>query len=74
MIVPPRGSKPEISRGPSGSNSPSTRPFQPSRTPTTSPPRTMIRRPVARMTAFSPGQSPPPVSTPTRIVASYERS
>src|SRR5262245_41712271 len=67
MIVPPRGSRPEISRGPSGSNSPSTSPFQPSWMPTSSWPRSMTRRPTARMTAFSPGQSPPPVRTPTRI-------
>ena len=55
----------QISRGPSGSKSPSTSPFQPSRTPITSPPPVITRRPTARMTAFNPGQSPPPVKTPT---------
>ena len=42
-------------------------PRQPSRTPTTSCPRDHDRRATARMTAFRPGQSPPPVSTPIRI-------
>ena len=37
-IVPPRGRRPEISRGPSGSKIPSTRPRQPSRMPTISHP------------------------------------
>src|SRR5213082_326142 len=73
MIVPPRGSNPEISRGPSGSNNPSTSPRQPSRTPRNSCPRTMTRRPTARITAFKPGQSPPPVNTPTFTPQSYER-
>ena len=47
--------------------SPSTSPRQPSRTPTTSQPRPSERRVTARMTAFSPGQSPPPVRIPTRF-------
>ena len=42
-------------------------PRQPSRTPTTSCPRDHERRATARMTAFRPGQSPPPVSTPICI-------
>ena len=67
MIVPPRGRIPEISRGPSGWKSCSTIPRQPSRTPITSCPRDHDRRATARMTAFSPGQSPPPVSTPIFI-------
>jgi hypothetical protein len=65
MIVPPRGRIPEISRGPSGSNTPSTSPRQPSRTPRTSSPRVKERRATARMTALRPGQSPPPVRIPT---------
>ena len=72
MIVPPRGRIPEISRGPSGSISPSTSPFQPARTPSTSCPLANDLRPTARMTAFRPGQSPPPVSTPIRIASAYE--
>src|SRR5438132_9636851 len=65
-IVPPRGRMPEISRRPSGSSWFSTRPRQPALTPTTSWPRSSERRATARMTAFRPGQSPPPVRTPTR--------
>ena len=43
-------------------------PFQPSRNPTRSSPcSTSPLRTTARMTALSPGQSPPPVSSPTRI-------
>src|SRR5207247_7409702 len=57
--------RPEISRGPSGSNFASTSPRHPSRTPSTSCPRENDRRATARITAFRPGQSPPPVSTPT---------
>ena len=68
MIVPPRGRMPEISRGPSGSSWSSTSPRQPARTPMTSWPRSSERRATARITAFSPGQSPPPVRTPTRTV------
>src|SRR4029079_14316955 len=37
--------------------------------PITSPPCVSTRRLTARMTAFRPGQSPPPVSIPTRITA-----
>ena len=61
MIVPPRGRIPEISRGPSCSSLPSTSPRQPSRTPIDLPAARCSRRVTARMTAFSPGQSPPPV-------------
>src|SRR5918996_3014024 len=66
-MVPPRGRIPEIARASSGVNVPSTIPRQPSRTPTTSCPRSRERRVTARMTAFSPGQSPPPVRIPTRF-------
>ena len=69
-IVPPRGRIPETSRRPSGSTIPSTSPRQPSRTPTTSQPRSSARRVTARMTAFSPGQSPPPVRIPSLATAS----
>ena len=67
MIVPPRGRIPEISGRPSGWNSRSTMPRHPSRTPTTSSPRCHERRATARITAFRPGQSPPPVRTPMRM-------
>src|SRR5439155_10980748 len=65
--VPPRGRIPEIRSGPSGPASPSTSPRQPSRTPTTSQLRSNDLRATARMTAFRPGQSPPPVNMPTRF-------
>ena len=42
-----------------------TRPRQPSRMPTQEPPSLAIRCTTARITAFRPGQSPPPVSKPT---------
>src|SRR4051794_15549460 len=67
MIVPPRGRIPEICAGPSGSKTCSTIPRQPSRTPITSWPFAQDRRATARITAFRPGQSPPPGSTPIRI-------
>ena len=55
-IVPPRGRSPEISRGPSGSKTPSTSPRQPERTPTTNRARAENeRRATARITAFNPG-------------------
>src|SRR5207249_11590586 len=54
-------------RGPSGSSSSSTSPRHPSRTPKTSYPRWNDLRPTARITALSPGQSPPPVRMPIRF-------
>ena len=42
-------------------------PRQPFSTPTVSCPSSHSRRQTARITAFRPGQSPPPVSIPTRI-------
>src|SRR5262245_16880990 len=57
---------PETSRRPSGAKIPSVRPFQPLRTATISWPRSVERRTTARMTALSPGQSPPPVRIPIR--------
>ena len=56
---------PRPRRSPSGSNRPSWGPRQPSRTPTISRAASQQRRITARMAAFSPGQSPPPVSTAT---------
>ena len=55
--------------GPRLRNWPSTSPRQPCSTPTTSSPASNARRATARMTAFSPGQSPPPVRIPIRIAA-----
>ena len=47
---------------------PSSTPFHPSRNPTSSSPYTRSPlRATARITAFSPGQSPPPVSMATRM-------
>src|SRR5581483_7473913 len=67
MIVPPFGRIPEISSQPSGLRSPSIAPRQPFRTPNVSCPSSQSRRQTARITGFSPGQSPPPVSIPTRM-------
>src|SRR3954469_22071764 len=65
MIVPPRGRIPETSRSARSRNSPSTSPRQPSRMPTESQPAASASRTTARITALSPGQSPPPVRMPT---------
>ncbi len=67
MIVPPFGRIPEISSQPSGLRFPSIIPRQPLRTPNVSWPSSQSRRHTARITGFRPGQSPPPVSIPTRI-------
>ena len=68
-IVPPRGRMPRTCGMPSGVVTPSSGPFQPSRNPTNSKPYSVTPlRTTARMTALRPGQSPPPVSTPTRMV------
>src|SRR5215467_13703170 len=68
-IVPPRGRMPRTAGMSSGTVSPSSGPRQPSRKPMNSYPNSVTpRRTTARMTAFRPGQSPPPVSTPTRIL------
>src|SRR5215470_7265881 len=67
-IVPPRGRMPRTAGMSSGTVSPSSGPRQPSRKPMNSYPNSVTpRRTTARITAFRPGQSPPPVSTPTRI-------
>src|SRR6478736_4166249 len=69
-MVPPRGRMPRTCGMPSSLVVPSSGPFQPSRKPTNSKPYSLTPlRTTARMTAFRPGQSPPPVSTPTRMSA-----
>src|SRR5215471_2792342 len=72
MIVPPRGRIPETCEGPRSSKIGSTSPRQPSRTATTSQPSASARRTTARMTALSPGQSPPPVRIPTLFAIDTE--
>ena len=70
-IVPPRGRMPRTCATPSSVVTFSSGPRQPSRKPTNSKPYSVTPlRTMARMTAFRPGQSPPPVSTPTRMVLS----
>src|SRR5439155_7922474 len=64
MIVPPRGRIPETCAGPRSRKLPSTRPRQPSSTATQSQPSASEARTTARITAFRPGQSPPPVNMP----------
>src|SRR5438067_6160051 len=67
-IVPPRGRMPLTDSIVSSSQTFSIGPRQPSRNPRIECPwRSMPLRTTARMTAFSPGQSPPPVRTPMRI-------
>src|SRR5690348_6871741 len=67
-IVPPRGGMPRTACTSSGTVSPSSGPRQPSRNPTNSRPYSCTPlRTTARITAFKPGQSPPPVRTPTRM-------
>ena len=73
MIVPPRGRIPDTCLGPSSISRPSIRPCQPSRMPTTSFPSASLRRTTARVTAFSPGQSPPPLRIPTRATSASWR-
>src|SRR4051794_4564995 len=71
-IVPPRGRMPRTSGMPSGIVSLSSGPRQPSRKPTNSCPYMPAPlRTTARMTAFNPGQSPPPVSTPIRMARHF---
>ena len=67
-IVPPRGRMPRTAWMSRGIVSPSSGPRHPSRNPTNSRPYSCTPlRTTARITAFSPGQSPPPVRTPTRM-------
>src|SRR5512138_112744 len=70
-IVPPRGSRPRVLSEFSTTAFPSIRPLQPSEKPVNS--SAYVFSPLrtrARITAFNPGASPPPVRTPTRIMAS----
>ena len=68
MMVPPWGSVARNASTSSGMEPPSITPRHPSKKPTISSPwaRSPLRT-TARITALSPGQSPPPVSMPTRI-------
>ncbi len=67
-IVPPRGRMPRTACTSRGIVSPSSGPRHPSRNPTNSRPYSCTPlRTTARITAFKPGQSPPPVRTPTRM-------
>ncbi len=73
-IVPPRGRIPRVDSTVRSSWTPSRGPRQPSRNPTISCLWSSIPlRTIARMTAFSPGQSPPPVSTPIRTESKIQR-
>src|SRR5207244_3582285 len=63
-IVPPRWSIPETEYRVSGSTSPVTNPAQPFFTPSIGIFSIIARRTAARITAFNPGQSPPPVNIP----------
>ena len=68
-MVPPRVRMPLTSRVLSGRTRSSMRPWKPSSMPTTSMPYFQMAVFVtARMTALSPGQSPPPVRTPIRLM------
>src|SRR5215211_8233 len=67
-IVPPRGRMPFVASAVSSRPSPASTPAQPYVKPWNSKPWASIpRRTTPRMTAFNPGQSPPPVRTPTRM-------
>ena len=67
-IVPPRGKMPASRATVSSVERFSSTPSHASRNPTTESPKSLIAlRVTARITAFRPGQSPPPVSTPILI-------
>ena len=69
-IVPPRWRMPRTASRSSGRSCPSMRPSHPSRIPTTSAPcRPAARAVTPRITAFSPGQSPPAVRIASRFIA-----
>ena len=69
-IVPPRGRMPTVLCRSSSIASSSSTPAQPWRKPRKEcSPRARPLRTAARITAFSPGQSPPPVSRPMRVIA-----
>src|SRR6267378_6491728 len=66
-IVPPRWRIPEVLSWVSSKKSPARTPAQPLRKPAISNPCALMpRRTTARITALSPGQSPPPVRMPMR--------
>src|SRR5687767_3126369 len=72
-IVPPRWRIPRTASRSSGRSRPSISPSQPSRIPTTSAPCLPIARAVTlRITALSPGQSPPAVRIPSRFTSVQE--
>ena len=69
-IVPPRCRIPRVDATDNDMVWSSTRPLQPCRIPMNSWPYSRSpRRTSARITAFRPGQSPPPVSTPILMAA-----
>src|SRR3954463_15766982 len=70
-IVPPRCRIPRAVTGSSTIVSSSRTPRHPSWNPTNVTSRCAPVRTIARITAFNPGQSPPPVSTPKRMQAPY---
>src|SRR4051794_8121263 len=73
-IVPPRGRMPRVVSTSSVIVRFSIGPFQPSRNPRNSWPYVSLPlRTAARITALSPGQSPPPVSIPIRMPGSLYR-
>ena len=67
-MVPPREMMSSVPSAVRSTELFSTSPRQPSRNPTVVPPRLALVRTTARITAFSPGQSPPPVKAPIFIV------
>ncbi len=68
-IVPPLGRIPDTEKSVSGSTSPSMRPCHPFRIPSVSKSYFIPALSTARITALSPGQSPPPVRTPMVFIA-----
>ena len=74
-IVPPRGRMPRTSAMPSGIVTPSSGPASRRGSRRTRDRRRATPlRTTARITALRPGQSPPPVSTPIRMICSSSRS
>src|SRR5947199_1783344 len=69
-MVPPRWRIPEVLSWVSSKESPARTPAQPLRNPAISKPWALMpRRTTARITALSPGQSPPPVRMPMRATS-----
>src|SRR5262245_5725244 len=79
MIVPPWWTMPRTdsrdnrTTPPFGYSSGVSRPLNPSRIPTTSQPRLRAASVAARITAFSPGASPPPVLMAMRLISAATR-